>query len=869
MKTKDKTFNYLSEFKELDFKTPEAFFDFEIGKEKTKVTSTYKVERVSETSSELFLNGEAIEFVGLKVNDQNWSEYTLTEKGLFLHKLPSDKNIKIEVSNYNFPEKNTALDGLYVSGPILCTQCEPMGFRRITYSIDRPDNMVKIQTKIRGDKKDFPFMLSNGNKIDKGDDFVTWEDPFPKPLYLFALVAGDLTELSDTFKTRSGSKVDIKFYCDHGAEYKCDFAIESLKKAMKWDEDRFDLEYDLDLYMVVAVDSFNMGAMENKGLNIFNSALVLADPTTATDLDYHRIESVIGHEYFHNWTGNRVTLKNWFQLTLKEGLTVFRDQEFSGDLNDPHVERVDMVQMLKERQFPEDAGPLAHPIRPEKYKEMNNFYTATVYEKGAEVIRMFHTLLGEGKFQKAMEIYFTKYDGKAITTEDFVNTMCDQDLRIDRSLMTRWYKTPGTPHVKITEEYSSLDKTLKIKFIQTNKKAEEKNEGFKETYIPIKFEIFHGGQTRIESSNEQAFIEEKIFILSEKEQDLLVYGVEEDYQVSYLQDFSAPVTYEVESEKRNLTDLALKDTNPFNVFDAIQTSALDFVENKKDDHLKAVKGLFESNSLTMLMKSHLLKPLTFNALIEGLTEFNPSEINSKVNQYKKLVGEGLGEEFLSFCQKKKLKTYNYNMVDKGHRALYFKLIDYLLSSKAYRVEAENILENLFEQSDNMTTSFNCLYFSQTHQVKRSDEISQAFYDQHHKDGLTLQKWIESYLSTPDFDLAEKRIKRVEALEGYSEKTPNFVRALWGTFIRNSNLIHEEGGRGYEQALGAILKIDVINPQMSSAMMKGLSFAPRLKGSSREAMINELDKFNKNQSKFSSHLDETFQSIYGQFDRGVS
>jgi len=863
MKTEDKSFNYLSDYKELDFTTPTAFLEFEIDKEKTKVTSVYRVKRQNSKAKEIFLNGESLEFISLKIEGKDWTDYKLSKTGIVISNLPDSDEFTLKVSNFNFPSQNTALDGLYVSGPILCTQCEPMGFRRITYSIDRPDNMVSVQTKIFGSKKDFPFMLSNGNKIDEGEGYVTWEDPFPKPLYLFALVAGDLTELSDSFTTKSGRKVDLKFYCDHGAEYKCDFAIESLKKAMKWDEERFNLEYDLDLYMVVAVDSFNMGAMENKGLNIFNSALVLADPKTATDLDYHRIESVIGHEYFHNWTGNRVTLKNWFQLTLKEGLTVFRDQEFSGDLNDASVERVDMVQSLKDRQFPEDASPLAHPIRPEKYKEMNNFYTATVYEKGAEVIRMFHTLMGEEKFQKAMSVYFEKYDGGAITIEDFIDVMCEQEARIDKSLISRWYKTPGTPHVTISEVYNENDKTLSIEFSQTNEVSKKQSLGFIETYIPIKFEVFHSGSCRVENDEKQKFLNEKIFILSEAKQVLKLTDVEADYQVSYFQDFSAPITYEVDSEKRSLTTLALKDTNSFNVYNSIQSSALSYVESKNPEHFTAVKNLFESKNLSMLMKAHILKPLTFNSLIEGLNSFDPSEINKKVELYKSDLGEELGQSFLSFLRENPLNAYSYTLEEKGHRALYFKLFDYLLASKTYKKEAESVLEGVFERSDNMTTAFNCLYLSQAHECERANEISKSFYDQHSKDGLTLQKWISAYISTPNFSLAEERIQEVEGLEGYSEKIPNFVRSLWGVFIRNSSLIHQSGGKGYELALGAILKTDTINPQMASAMMKGLSFASRLKGSSREDIIEKLGEFSKSQSKFSNHLNETFQSIYQQ------
>lgn len=871
MKTEDQSFNYLKDYKELLFTTPEAFLEFTIDKEKTKVVSRYTVYRnVKVADANLFLNGEAIEFISLKVDGADWSDYSLSDKGIEIQNLPEKDAFEIEISNYNFPVKNTALDGLYVSGPILCTQCEPMGFRRICYSIDRPDNMVKVKTKINGDKKAFPFMLSNGNKIEETQDSVVWEDPFPKPLYLFALVAGELSEISDTFTTGSGRNVDLKFYCDPGAEHKCDFAIESLKKAMKWDEDRFGLEYDLDLYMVVAVDSFNMGAMENKGLNIFNSALVLADAKTATDTDYHRIESVIGHEYFHNWTGNRVTLKNWFQLTLKEGLTVFRDQEFSGDLNDSSVERIDMVQMLKERQFPEDASALAHPIRPEKFKEMNNFYTATVYEKGAEVIRMFHTLLGEEKFQKAMSIYFKEFDGKAITTEDFIDTMCAADSRIDKSLITRWYKTPGTPHVEIKEDYSKENKTLRIDFTQSNKKAEELKLGFTETYVPIKFQVIQKSSVAIDQAKatlkEQKFLDDGVFILSEKQDQLFFTNVDEDYQVSYFQDFSAPVTYSVQSDRRDLAKLSLNDSNSFNVYNSLQASALDYVDSKRKEHLMALENVFKNDSLSMLMRSHLLKPLTFNAIIEGLDTFDPKEVNQKVSMYKLAVGESLGALFLDFCKSNALKPFVYSLGEKGHRALFFRVLDYLLSSKSFRKEAEDILKSTYEASDNMTTSNHCLSLSQSHQTENGKEIVESFYKSYSSNGLTLQKWISSYLNTPNINEGLKRVSEVEALENYSKKVPNFVRSLWGSFIKNSNLIHADDGEGYKKALSAIYDIDSINPQMSSGMMKGLSFASRLKGPSREDMLKALEGFNSDQDKFSNHLNETFQSIYQEMGR---
>lgn len=873
MKATDQTFNYLKDFEGLKAKTPELELSFYLDKAKTKVISCYKVIKEKELE-EVFFNGEELEFSSVKVNGKEWPDnYTeITDEGIKLLNLPKTESFEVTFTNFIEPEKNTDLEGLYVSGNIICTQNEPMGFRKITYSIDRPDNMVKVTTKIFGSRKEFPFMLSNGNKVDSGkaeDDleYDTWEDPFPKPLYLFALVAGDLAELSDTYTTKTGRTIDLKFYCDHGAEKRCDFAIESLKKAMRWDEERFRLEYDLDLYMVVAVDSFNMGAMENKGLNIFNSALVLAEQSTATDTDYHRIESVIGHEYFHNWTGNRVTLKNWFQLTLKEGLTVFRDQEFSSDLNDAAVERVDMVKSLKDRQFPEDASPLAHPIRPEKYKEMNNFYTATVYEKGAEIIRMFHTLLGEEKFQKGMDEYFKLYDGKAITTEDFVNVMCSQDSKIDKDLMTRWYKTPGTPHVEIEENYDESKKTLTIEYSQTNSVAKKLGLGFEQTYIPIKASLYTNG-AKVETqkhTEDQPFLSKGVYILKDSKQSQTFEGVLSDYQVSYFEDFSAPVTYNVKSSLRDLSKLSKIDKNLFNRYFSVQTSALKAMEADAltEDFTSTLKNIFKDESVSDLMKAQILEPLNFNNFVEGKAEIDPTDLNNKVQKYKTFVGETMGLEFLNFIKESPLKPYTYTLDEKGHRALRRTALDYILSSRTHKEEGEKVLMNDFKESDNMTTSFACLMLSQIHQTQNSNEISQNFFNHYKNNGLTLQKWIAAYLSCWDIETAMKRVKEVETLEEYSEKVPNFVRALWGSFIRNIQVFHDESGKGYKAALDAILKIDAINPQMSSGLMRGFNLCPKLKGACKTAVLRELSAFKNQREAFSSHLKETFDSLYSE------
>jgi len=527
---------------------------------------------------------------------------------------------------------------------------------------------------------------------------------------------------------------------------------------------------------------------------------VLANPETATDLNYHRIESVIGHEYFHNWTGNRVTLKNWFQLTLKEGLTVFRDQEFSSDLNDAAVERIDMVKSLKERQFSEDAGALAHPIRPEKYKEMNNFYTSTVYEKGAEVIRMIHILLGEEKFQQGMKEYFELYDGKAITTEDFVNVMTKQDSRIDKEWFSRWYKTPGTPTVNITESFGGG--VLKIKLEQSNRIAKEQGLGFEETYIPIKMSIYSGaGEKLALESNavDQPFLQEGIVLLKTKELEVEFKVSSNDYVCSYFEGFSAPVLTNVQSENRDLSKLIRYDQDNFNRYNAFKKSAVDFAGGVNDTHMDSVAFVFKDGGMTELMKSQILEPPTMN---------------------------------------------------------------YVLASSKFHKEGVKIAKKMYETNDNMTVAFGSLQLLQQHAHTEADAISEDFYTKNKDNQLTLQKWIGAYLSVPTFEEASARITKVEALEGYSDKVPNFVRALWGSFFRNEEVFHDSKGRGYELLLNAVAKVDKINPQMSSGLMKVFNVSSALEGGNRELIEKNLKAFGENNKELSNNLSETFESILG-------
>lgn len=846
-------FHYLEDYTPPAYLTPKAFIEFDLDKKNTLVTSTYDVTKNAE--GPLFLNGKEMELVSVEIDGVTLTgkDFVVTDEGLTINSVPNKKEFNLKISNKINPEKNTALDGLYVSGDILCTQNEPEGFRRITYSIDRPDNMMSIRVRLKGNKSDFPFMLANGNLVDSGVDgeahWCDWEDPFPKPCYLFAIVAGELEEVVDTYTTGTGRKIDIKFYCDPGNGSKCLFAIESLKKSMKWDEVRFGLEYDLDLYMVVAVDSFNMGAMENKGLNIFNSALVLANKDTATDLDFHRIESVIGHEYFHNWSGNRVTLKNWFQLTLKEGLTVFRDQEFSADLNDRAVERIDMVKSLKGRQFPEDAGPLSHPIRPEKYKEMNNFYTATVYEKGAEIIRMLFVILGKERFRKAMDVYFKRFDGQAITTEDFFAVVCEEEPSLKDTFFKSWYSEKGTPKVEITEGHDEAKEELNINVkIQSHPDVE----GFA---MPIKSSFYDDLGTKIKTD-----FENDVMMFDGKEQDFKVKGLKGGYTSSYFEGFSSPVIYNINAQKRNLyNNIKFEDDNFNRYFSLKKLTKNQVFEEKNDQYLDCFIDILKEEKTTVLMKSLLLEAPSFEDLIEGMDTFNPQTVLLKKDSFMSHVGNSLGSEFLNYLDSVKNEKFEYSLTQKGNRALNSCLVNYLLYSSDFREEGEKYLEDKYFSSDNMTDAFSSFLLAQAHQVGKAEEISADFFEKNSGNILTTQKWVQGRLAVPALGLVKSRIDEIESSAFYDSKVPNFVRSVWGVFARNHYVFHSPNGEGYSLLLSAIKKIDKINPQMASALMKSFQVGAVLDQESKSQMSNLVKTFADGEN-FSHNLKETYNSV---------
>lgn len=524
---------YLKNYQPPFFAVETVNLNFDLYDDHALVSSELKLIRQHE--GPLHLYGDELELVSVHMNGQKLepSVYTLQADSLVIKNCPDELTLNIVTRIY--PQNNTQLSGLYRSNHLFCTQCEAEGFRRITYFLDRPDVLATYTTRISADKKQYPILLSNGNLLESGvtDDgrhWVVWNDPFKKPSYLFALVAGDLACIRDKFVTCTGRTIDLHIYVEPGNEDKCAHAMESLKKSMRWDEEVYGREYDLDIFMIVAVSDFNMGAMENKGLNIFNSKYILARPDTATDQDFADVEGVVAHEYFHNWTGNRITCRDWFQLSLKEGLTVFRDQEFSRDMNSRDVNRIMDVRVLRSAQFPEDAGAMAHPVRPESYQEINNFYTATVYNKGAEVIRMQHTLLGKAGFRRGMDLYFKRHDGQAVTIDDFVAAMEDAN-HVDLTQFKRWYSQAGTPEVTVTSEYAQGKLTLKMK---QNCSPTPECQDKKPFHIPIRVALF-------DAHGHQMSIDKDILELKEAEQNFTFTGLSEKPVVSLLREFSAPI----------------------------------------------------------------------------------------------------------------------------------------------------------------------------------------------------------------------------------------------------------------------------------------------------------------------------------------
>lgn len=754
----------------------------------------------------------------------------LDGESMVLGQVPDQARVTTEVEVR--PDRNTALEGLYASGNTLLTQCEAEGFRKITWFPDRPDVMSTFRVRLEGDKHSFPLLLSNGNQVEQGEltdgrHYAVWDDPFPKPSYLFALVAGDLASLTDTFTTVSGREVSLKIYSEPDNLHRLDHAMASLKRAMAWDEQRWGLEYDLDVYHIIATHDFNMGAMENKSLNIFNARYVLADADTATDADFEAVEAVIGHEYFHNWTGNRVTCRDWFQLTLKEGLTVFRDQEFTADLRSRPVKRIKDVAALIARQFPEDAGPMAHSVRPERYVEINNFYTATVYEKGAEVVRMYQTLLGEKGFRRGLDLYFERHDGQAVTCDDFLSAMADANDR-DLTQFARWYAQVGTPTVEVQKDYDPARQETILRFRQSLTDHPD-NHQRGPLMIPVQVGFLDRNNqalpvTRIDESEPGQTT--RLLVLTNVDSEYRFRDLPPDALPSLLRDFSAPVTLKFDWQDQDLARLAGHDPDPFNRWQACRRLA----ERVLDEAIRAGGTLPGNTELLVGAWTAILDDPELDPALAAELLALPSEV--ELAQRRDLVDvdvvhaarHGLLTHLAGELDERLLAVYQ-GLLDDGpwsddgqavaRRSLKNTVLGLLTAAGA--PERLTLARDQFAHADNMTdrmAALRCLVHGADSEAPNALE---QFERRYHNDPLVMDKWFAVQASAP----GPESVQTIDALmrhPAFSLKNPNKVRAVLGTFGMHNPLgFHRADGRGYAVLGQAIAELDSLNPQVAARL----------------------------------------------------
>nr|WP_314168992.1 aminopeptidase N [uncultured Neisseria sp.] len=831
-----KTVRYLKDYQTPAYRILETDLHFDIAEPQTVVKSRLTVEpqRIGEP---LVLDGSA-KLLSVKINGAA-ADYMLEGETLTIAGVPSER-FTVEVETEILPAENKSLMGLYASGGNLFTQCEPEGFRKITFYIDRPDVMSKFTTTIVADKKRYPVLLSNGNKIDGGEfsdgrHWVKWEDPFAKPSYLFALVAGDLAVTEDCFTTMSGRNVKIEFYTTEADKPKVGFAVESLKNAMKWDETRFGLEYDLDIFMVVAVGDFNMGAMENKGLNIFNTKFVLADSRTATDTDFEGIESVVGHEYFHNWTGNRVTCRDWFQLSLKEGLTVFRDQEFSGDRASRAVRRIENIRLLRQHQFPEDAGPTAHPVRPASYEEMNNFYTMTVYEKGAEVVRMYHTLLGEEGFQKGMKLYFQRHDGQAVTCDDFRAAMADANgINLDQFAL--WYSQAGTPVLEAEGRLKNniFELTVKQTVPPTPDMADKQP-----MMIPVKIGLLNRNGEAVAFDYQGKRATEAVLLLTEAEQTFPLEGVTEAVVPSLLRGFSAPVHLNYPYSDDDLLLLLAHDSDAFTRWEAAQTlyrravaanlAALsDGVELPKHEKLlAAVEKVISDDLWDNAFKALLLGVPSEAELWDGAENIDPL----RYHQAREALMDTLAVHFLPKwhelnrqAAKQENQSYEYSPEAAGWRTLRNVCRAFVL--RADPAHIETVAEKYGEMAQNMTHEWGILSAVNGNESDTRNRLLAQFADKFSDDALVMDKYFSLVGSSRRSDTLQQ-VQTALQHPKFSIENPNKARSLIGSFSRNVPHFHAEDGSGYRFIADKVIEIDRFNPQVAARLVQAFNLCNKL------------------------------------------
>lgn len=845
---------HLKDYQEPNFKINTVDLVFELYEEYANVTNTMKITKLNKTSHNLTLDSIDLELKNIFIEDKALakSDYYYTNEVLTIKNTPNEFTLRIE--NKIYPDQNTELEGLYLSSGIFCTQNEPEGFRRITPYLDKPDTLSVFTTTIIADATHYPIMLGNGNKasdailLENNRHSITWHDPHPKPSYLFALVAGDLGYISDSFTTASGNEVELNIYCDLGNESQCHHAMKSLKEAMLWDEEKYGCEYDLDIYNIVAVDSFNMGAMENKGLNIFNTSAVLANSEVATDANFMRIQSIVAHEYFHNWTGNRVTCKNWFQLTLKEGLTVFRDQCFSADLNAKDVQRIEEVEGLRDYQFVEDASPTAHPIQPKSYISMNNFYTATVYDKGAEVIRMIHTLIGEKNYRKATNLYFKTFDGQAVTTEDFLWSMSQASAH-NLVQFKRWYDQSGTPTLEVSDTFEKGTYTLTLKQI-----IPQTVDG--EPQLPYYFPFIVG---LINAQGEE--IEEKMLIISQEEESFSFENLEAKPYLSTNRNFTAPVI--VDYKEADYPFLMQHDQNSFARYDATQAFALETIEEIMEKgtvnqgFVDAYGKLLELN-IEEAFKAQLLHLPSVSSIIQGKENLDFQAIKEAEHRLSATLAKTHKEKLLALYHAHHKPRAGITSEEMAQR----KLKNICLSRLA-SLNQEEIIElsrKQYQNATSMSDKITALRIIENAKEHYSEEILQHFYSTYQENTLVMNK----YFSVKALSTREGVIQRVTALQedpAYDVKVPNLVRSLIGSFIGNTRYFHAKDGSGYRFVIDKIIEIDAINAQMASGLLKGFKLYKKMNETNQRAMQVELERL-KGTEGLSKNSVEILEKILG-------
>ncbi|TXR53875.1 aminopeptidase N [Reinekea thalattae] len=757
------------------------------------------------------------------------------------------------------PENNTSLEGLYKSGSMYCTQCEAEGFRKITFYLDRPDVMATFTTRIEADKASFPTLLANGNPIDEGElengrHFATWQDPFVKPAYLFAAVAGDLVRKDDSFTTCSGREISLRIFAEPRNAHKTDFALDSLKRSMKWDEKRYGREYDLDIFMIVASDFFNMGAMENKGLNIFNSAAVLANQETSSDDRFERIEAIVAHEYFHNWSGNRVTCRDWFQLSLKEGFTVYRDAHFTSDMHDATVKRIKDARFLKTVQFPEDSGPNAHPVKPQEYQEINNFYTVTIYEKGAEVVGMINTLIGEDLFRKGSDLYFERFDGCAATTDDFV--ACMQEVSgYDFTQFKRWYTQAGTPTVVVSQHYDAEQQQYQLSFSQSQKPTPGQSEKLP-MVIPVKMALLNAQGDELAIDCDADFNQQtQVLTLTEAQTTVTFSGVSEQPYASLFRDFSAPVRVEFELSEAELLLLASKDKNAYNRFDAVQKIYLDtliaMIKNGDNQTpslvLDVVRASLADNALSPAIKSLMLALPSYQLLVDSLQQKVDADALVAARQaMKQSIANSFKAEWAELTLSlQSEQAYQFNAEQAGRRELQALTLSYW--AETGDAAALDFAKALYQQANNQTDRLNGLkaVLDNGSDALVSDLLDD-FYQRWHEDTQMVETWLLLQASAKGVTI--DTIKALMQHEAFDITNPNKVRSVLAGFMNNFTSYHQKDFSGYDFIAQRIIQLDAINPQVAARFVTALENWKVFSGQRAEAMKQALQSIADSQGR---------------------